>query len=169
MSTYGLFEDAIDVRDRKRFLAERIVKPWNYNYIVPLTEEQLAAQAAAEEEARQAQAAAEAAAAPPPEPELTDEQKALIESANEIFARLEAEKAADEAAKQAEIDAAMAAANGTPIPEAVTDSDYNASTGSYSGAYGKGPVDDSTKDMAASILSERSSYIDDIMKQLNMS
>lgn len=79
---------------------------------------------------------------------LSDEEAAL---ANEIYARLMAEAAADEAAKQAEIDRLLQEQE--PNPE-----DYNADTGSYSGAYGKKPLSQSDSDMLASILNQNSSY-----------
>lgn len=133
-------KDLLAIEYENKRLHRSLIKFWNVNYIDPK----------AEEMAKEAALVAEAA-----EQEELDKQSAADEElrlAQEIFERLEREKAADEAEKQAEIAAAMAEANGEVE---VTDSDYNATTGSYSGAYGKGPVDDSTLDQAAAILKER--------------
>ena len=161
--------DLIAERDAKLKLARTVVKWWNVNFIYPDQVNGEVPQAEAEAaEAAQTDTpfmaegeVVEETHDTPAEEELTEEQKALIEQANEVFARLEAEKAADEAIKQAEIDAAYAAANG-----GVTDADYNAATGSYSGAYGKGEVSDETKDLAASILAEKGDAFSDMLNGL---
>lgn len=129
-------KDLLAIEYENKRLHRSLIKFWNVNYIDPN----------AEEMAKEAELAAQ---------EELDKQAAAEEElrlAQEIFERLEREKAADEAEKQAEIAAAMAEASGEVE---ITDSDYNATTGSYSGAYGKGPVDDSTLDQAAAILKER--------------
>lgn len=64
-----------------------------------------------------------------------------------VIQRLDAEKAQDEATKQAEIDKAYEEAN--------RQEDYNKTTGSYSGAYGRGQVDDVTKGQIDLILHEK--------------
>ena len=82
-----------------------------------------------------------------------------LQLANEIYQRLMAEAAADEAAKQAEIQALIQDME-------VSEDDYNASTGSYSGAYGKKPMSQSESDAVANIMNANSSYspsIEDII------
>lgn len=106
-----IFEDAIDVRDKKRRLAETIVKPWNYIYTDPN------------------------APAPEPEPEIMQAISAETEPESVVAQDV--------------------------VPDA---GDYNATTGSYSGSYGKGPIDESTKAMAADILAARNNEMDEIMK-----
>ena len=141
--------DLIAIRDAKGKMASTVIKWWNVNYILP-PEDLL------EPPMEEATMVAEE----PEVEEMSAEQQALIDKANDIFARLEAEKAADEAVKQAEIDAALAAQN---------DANYNASTGSYSGTYGTGPIDDSTRDLAASILQERDDAMADLLNGITVS
>lgn len=87
---------------------------------------------------------------------LTEEQAM---AANDIIARLEREAAEDEAKKQAEIAAAMAQ------NEAGFDSDFNATTGSYSGAYGAGGVMDEYADQIGSILGEKDDYLKKMIEE----
>lgn len=81
--------------------------------------------------------------------------------ANEIYQRLMNEAAADEMARQAEIEAIKR-------QQEATSADYNAETGSYSGLYGKKPMNDSEAEALASIMNTNSSYsksIEDIIKE----
>ena len=71
--------------------------------------------------------------------------------ANEIYQRLMNEAAADEMAKQAEIEAIK-------MQQEATSADYNAETGSYSGLYGKKPMNQDEADALASIMNTNSSY-----------
>lgn len=116
MARSKLFEDAIDIRDKKRRLAETIIRPWGYIYTDPN--------------------------APEPEPIQEMVQEAIVEQ--------------------------VASESDPPTCEVVVPnaSDYNASTGSYSGAYGKGPIDESTRSMAADILATRKNEVDEIMKMM---
>jgi hypothetical protein len=82
-----------------------------------------------------------------------------LAQANEIFERLQKEAEEDEKAKEAEWIAKLSQEQG------VSDSDYNATTGSYSGAYGKGNVSDETKDLAASILGEKADGLAALISQ----
>lgn len=129
--------DLIAIRDAKLKLARCVVKWWNVNYIMTDLD--------AQEEAI-------------PTEEVVEEEDPSIAAANEIFERLERERLADEAVKQAEIDAAFAAQNN---PDA-----YNASTGSYSGSYGQGLLNDSEQDQVSHILSQRHDAITDLIKGL---
>lgn len=89
-----------------------------------------------------------------PEALRRQEEEAI---AMEIFNRLESEKAADEAKKQAEIDQAYLDAE--EATRKWMDDNYNETTGSFSGMYGQGDVDDVTKDQVAMILSEKDAAI----------
>ena len=77
--------------------------------------------------------------------------------AMEVFNRLESEKAEDEAKKQAEIDQAYLEAEEST--RRWMDDNYNETTGSFSGMYGQGDVDDVTKDQVALILHEKDAAI----------
>lgn len=81
-----------------------------------------------------------------------------LDLANEIYARLMAEAAADEAAKQAEIEAIRRETEAAESEPEVSDADFNAATGSYSGLYGKKPMSQSESDALESILNTNSSY-----------
>lgn len=89
---------------------------------------------------------------------MSDEELAL---ANEIYQRLMNEAAADENARQAEIEALKR-------EQEATSADYNAETGSYSGLYGKKPMNDAEAEALANILNNNSAYsksIEDIIKE----
>lgn len=97
--------------------------------------------------------------AAPEEEETTGDDEVDAEAlaqANEIFERLQREAEEDEAAKAAEWTARLAEED---------ESNYNATTGSYSGAYGKGNVSDETKALAANILGEKADSLADIINQ----
>lgn len=117
--------DLIAEKNRKEEIKRSVIKRWNVNYI---DSEALRRQ----EEAKR------------------KEEEAI---AMEIFNRLESEKAADEAKKQAEIDQAYLDAE--EATRKWMDDNYNETTGSFSGMYGQGDVDDVTKDQVAMILNEK--------------
>jgi hypothetical protein len=79
-----------------------------------------------------------------------------LERAEQICDRLQAEAAADDAAKQAQIDAAL---------KEVQESEYNETTGAYSGAYGRGAgeVDEVTKGQIDQILMEKTNELRSII------
>lgn len=79
------------------------------------------------------------------------------EKTMEVFKRLESEKAEDKAKKQAEIDQAYLEAE--KETRKWMDDNYNETTGSFSGMYGQGTVDDVTKDQVAMILNEKDAAI----------
>ena len=89
-----------------------------------------------------------------PEEERRKEEEV---KAMEIFNRLESEKAADEAKKQAEINQAYLDAE--EATRKWMDDNYNETTGSFSGMYGQGDVDDVTKDQVDMILHEKDAAI----------
>ena len=128
--------DRIDERDRKDKLARTVVKRWNVRF-KPLDDE-----TSDETDGPVMQdVAAQPEPAVQPEPEMSEEEKEKIRQAEEIIARLNAEAAEDEAAKQAEIAAAKAG--------------YNASTGSFSGAYGQGEMNDLERERVGNIMAEK--------------
>lgn len=90
--------------------------------------------------------------------EATNVSEALDEDlklAEEVFARLSAEKAADDAVLQAQIDQAYAEAAAAEAAR-LAGEDYNSTTGSYSGAYGKNNnLDESGLSQVDSIMGEK--------------
>ena len=90
------------------------------------------------------------------------EEEERMRAAQEIYERLEREKAEDEAKKQAEIDQAYIEAELNDLVREM-DRTYNATTGSYSGTYGQGDVDTVTQDQVAMILNEKNAAIQDII------
>ena len=84
-----------------------------------------------------------------------EEQKRQEEEAKamEIFERLDRERLEDEAKKQAEIEQAYLDAE--EATRKWMDDNYNETTGSFSGMYGQGDVDDVTKDQVDLILHEK--------------
>lgn len=97
---------------------------------------------------------------PVAEQRLKDEEN--LRKAHVIIDRLDNEAAEDEAKKQAEIDHAYIEAGINDLLREV-DKDYNATTGSYSGAYGQGKVDTVTQDQVAMILNEKNAVLREII------
>lgn len=156
-------KDLIAERDKKEKMFKSVIKWWNVHYMTP---EELEA-----EEKKQLIAAydpgeihfdedvnSQGAGQDDSVPEdngmslLTDEQAA---AAAEIIARLNAEAAEDEAAKQMEIEAARASA----------DANYNATTGSMSGAYGSEGIKEEFEDQIGSILGEKDDYLKKMIQE----
>ena len=89
-----------------------------------------------------------------------EEEDETMRLALEISARLEAEAAADEAIKQAEIDRILAE---TEAAEA-----FNATTGTFSGRYGKNvTLDEEGMNQVESILNQKQSEIQRIVSEYN--
>lgn len=121
--------DLIAERDSRDKLHNSIVKWWQVNYTNP---------------------AEEVIEAEPEEPALSEQEQEELRLAEEIFARLNAEKAADDAILQAQIEQAYKEA------AAAEANDYNATTGAYSGAYGKNShLDTEKKSQVDSIMAEK--------------
>ncbi len=123
---YGMvyFErDLIAERNKKAEIKKSVIKRWNVNYVD-------------QEALRQ-----------------KEEEEEKLREAQEIFERLEREKAADEAEKQAEIKKAYLDAE--LDAQKWLDDNYNETTGSFSGMYGQGKVDEVNKDQIAMILNEK--------------
>lgn len=86
----------------------------------------------------------------------------LDEETLKIIARLEQEEAEDKAAKEAEIAAAMEEAR-------LRESQYNATTGSYSGSYGHCEVDDEvTRGQIDKILHEKTDALRSLVERTEM-
>lgn len=90
------------------------------------------------------------------------EEEARMQEAQMILERLAKEAAEDEAKKQAEIDQAYIEAELNELVRTM-DKNYNASTGSYSGTYGQGKVDEVTQDQVAMILNEKNAVLQGII------
>ena len=131
--------DLIAEKNKKEGIKSSIIKYWNVNYVDP------------NDTAR-----------------LEEEEK--MRAAQEIFERLEREAAEDAAKKQAEIDQAYIEAELNDLMREVgvpTEADYNATTGSYSGTYGRGEVDSVTQDQVAMILNEKNAALNSIINSGN--
>lgn len=90
------------------------------------------------------------------EKQKAKEDDEALKLAAEINERLAREAAIDEAIKQAEIQAAFAEA------------DFNSTTGSYSGAYGKNiSLDDDKRNQVDNILNEKDNYIKNLFENAN--
>ena len=150
MVTFG--RDLIAEKNKRERIKSSVIKYWNVNYFDPAEEKRL------EEEAR-------------------------MQEAQGVIERLEKEAAEDQAKKQAEIDQAYIEAElndlmremdrahnmGNICHEEVHQPDrtYNATTGSYSGTYGQGKVDNVTKDQVAMILNEKNAVLQGIINSGN--
>ena len=131
MTTY-YDKDLIAERDHKAKIMNSVIKFWQVNYLDRETIMQLE-----EEKLKAAEAAA---------------NNETLKLALEVSARLEREAAEDEAIKQAEIVAALASVE--------AEQNFNATTGSYSGSYGKNVcLDEEKLNQVDSILNEKNDYI----------
>lgn len=134
--------DLIAERDSKDKLHNAIIKWWQVNY--------------EEKDAKECEPVTERVSTDVAETSETVEADAEnMKLAEEIFARLNAEKAADDAVLQAQIDEAFeqaAAAEAARMEE----SNYNETTGAYSGAYGMNKIlDKEGQSRVDSIMGEK--------------
>ena len=91
-----------------------------------------------------------------------EEEDETMRLAREVSTRLEAEAASDEAIKQAEIDRILAE---TEVAEAEA---FNATTGTFSGRYGKiVTLDEEGMNQVQSILNQKQSDIQKIVSEYN--
>jgi len=158
--------DLIAIRDEKLKMAKTVIKSWNVRFVDAINSQVVAAEEYQEDPFEAgSKEIEETHNIPESQEDLSDEQLEAIARANEIFGRLEAEKAADEAVKAAEIAAAYAAAEAAEAGQQLEEH-YNATTNSYSGAYGTGPVDEDTASQAASILAEKSDAMADLINSI---
>lgn len=136
-------KDLIAERDSKAKMTNAVIKFWQVNYqdresIIRQEEEKL--------KAEEATLAAQ------------QEEDEALKLAAEINARLEREATEYEAQKQAEIEEAMRQADATFA--AAADDEFNATTGSYSGSYGKNvTLDEAGLNQVDSILGEKDDFI----------
>ncbi|MBQ7077664.1 MAG: hypothetical protein IJM91_05990 [Lachnospiraceae bacterium] len=91
--------------------------------------------------------------------DVSDVDPDVLAQADEIFRRLQAEAEADNLAKKKEWEEKLSGGN------AVRDDAYNATTGSYSGLYGKGDISDETKSQAEAILGKKDDDLQSIIAQ----
>lgn len=155
MKSRAPIQDSIDIRNYHDELKSRIVKRSRVRYIVdekdlPMDEETLEAQLNNQlaGETQGESTSAEAGV------DVSGVEADVLAEADAIFKRLQAEAEADEKAKEAEWIEKLTADNGNSEVE-IDESMYNATTGSYSGAYGKGEISDATKEQAANILGKK--------------
>ena len=146
MTTY-YDKDLIAERDQKAKIMNSVIKFWQVNY---LDRETLMQQEKEKNITNEAINSSDVSA-------KDDESLKL---ALEVSARLQKEAAEDEAIKQAEIAAALAAAENTDK--------FNATTGSYSGAYGMNVnLDEEKLNQVDSILNEKNDYIKSLFENAN--
>ncbi|MCR4956212.1 MAG: hypothetical protein K6A30_05970 [Lachnospiraceae bacterium] len=143
MKSRAPITDYIDVRNFKDDLKNSVVKRSRIRF-VPNEEQQKEIEAANQEAM---------------EPDVSNMDPDVLATADEIFQRLQREAEEDNLAKQEEWTEKIAAENAKQ-----DDSAYNATTGSYSGNYGKGAVSDETKDIASSILNRKSNDLEELIR-----
>ncbi|MBR5127123.1 MAG: hypothetical protein IKU69_01695 [Roseburia sp.] len=150
MVTFG--RDLIAEKNKRESIKSSVIKYWNVNYFDPAEQKRL-------------------------------EEEAKLQEAQEIIDRLAREAAEDEAKKQAEIDQAYIEAELNDLVREMDrtynadksynadkiydDKTYNATTGSYSGTYGQGKVDNVTQDQVAMILNEKNAALQGIINSRN--
>jgi len=141
--------DLIDIRDRKANVKSSVIKRWNVHFV---TQEELDAKKAAME--------AEEAKAQEIDLDAIAAEEEELRRAQEVFERLEREAAADRAKELEEQRLAYQMANGE-----LPDDMYNSTTGSYSGAYGRRPIDDETKAQLDEIMNNNGNDISALFAQ----
>ncbi len=147
-------KDLIKERNEREKMERSIVKWWNVHYMTP--EELRAAQQAQKEEPEES-----AGKDAPPEQPQADEARQLQEAeeelhaAEEILERLQHEAQEDEDRKRQEIEQAKREA----------ESNYNPTTGAYSGTYGAGEVNEENDGQIQAILSEKDEALRDLIKK----
>ncbi len=146
MTTY-YDKDLIAERDHKAKIMNSVIKFWQVNY---LDRETLMQQ---EKEKNITNKAINSS-------DVSAKDDESLKLALEVSARLQREAAEDEAIKQAEIVAALAAAENADK--------FNATTGSYSGAYGMNVnLDEEKLNQVDSILNEKNDYIKSLFENAN--
>lgn len=134
-------EDLIDKRNRKQKIAHSVVKRWNVHY---MTEEEVRAQQAQMQGQSQEQEQ-------PQNPEMP---------ASEILERLQAEAEADEAKKKAELERLI------EQQEKEDARNYNPTTKSHSGAYGRQKVEnEATQEQIDAILGAKAEAFEEHLQK----
>lgn len=132
----------------KEKMQRSVVKWWNVHYMTP---EELEEQQEKEQDASEPAAESKPAKVQP-ETEAREEPEEESGGAQGIAERMSQAK---EAEFQQQIEAMRAESEGK----------YNASTGSYSGAYGSGGADDLHQDQISAILAEKDDALRSLIEQ----
>ena len=157
--------DQIDVRNYYDEMRSSIIKRSRVHYIADPEEEER--RRLEEEKEKDAEAEAILSGVVPFETEeteadteldLSDVDPDILQTADEIYRRLQREAEEDAKAKQDEWVEKL-------TRDKENEAAYNKTTGSYSGHYGKGDISQETKDMAANILEEKKLDIDALLEQ----
>ena len=145
----GAMKDLIQERNEREKMEHSIVKWWNVHYMTP--EELRAAQQAEKQE--------QVSVSTQPGQEMNESQQLQtaeeeLHSVEEILEQLELEAKKDEIRKREEIEQAKIEA----------ESNYNQTTGAYSGVYGQTDVNEKDDGQIQAILSEKDDALRDLIK-----
>lgn len=143
-------KDLIQERNEREKMEHSIVKWWNVHYMTP--EELRAAQQAEKQE--------RVSVSTQPGQEMNESQQLQtaeeeLHSVEEILEQLEHEAKKDEIRKREEIEQAKIEA----------ESNYNQTTGAYSGVYGQTDVNEKDDGQIQAILSEKDDALRDLIKK----
>ncbi len=143
-------KDLIQERNEREKMEHSIVKWWNVHYMTP--EELRAAQQAEKQE--------QVSVSTQPGQEMNESQQLQtaeeeLHSVEEILEQLEHEAKKDEIRRREEIEQAKIEA----------ESNYNQTTGAYSGVYGQTDVDEKDDGQIQAILSEKDDALRDLIKK----
>lgn len=146
----GAMKDLIQERNEREKMEHSIVKWWNVHYMTP--EELRAAQQAEKQE--------QVSVSTQPGQEMNESQQLQtaeeeLHSVEEILDQLEHEAKKDEIRRREEIEQAKIEA----------ESNYNQTTGAYSGVYGQTDVDEKDDGQIQAILSEKDDALRDLIKK----
>ena len=146
----GSMKDLIQERNEREKMEHSIVKWWNVHYMTP--EELRAAQQAEKQE--------QVSVSTQPGQEMNESQQLQtaeeeLHSVEEILEQLEHEAKKDEIRRREEIEQAKIEA----------ESNYNQTTGAYSGVYGQTDVDEKDDGQIQAILSEKDDALRDLIKK----
>ncbi len=146
----GAMKDLIQERNEREKMEHSIVKWWNVHYMTP--EELRAAQQAEKQE--------QVSVSTQPGQEMNESQQLQtaeeeLHSVEEILEQLEHEAKKDEIRRREEIEQAKIEA----------ESNYNQTTGAYSGVYGQTDVDEKDDGQIQAILSEKDDALRDLIKK----
>lgn len=143
-------KDLIQERNEREKMEHSIVKWWNVHYMTP---EELRA-------AQQAEKQKQVSVSTQPGQEMNESQQLQtaeeeLHSVEEILEQLEHEAKKDEIRRREEIEQAKIEA----------ESNYNQTTGAYSGVYGQTDVDEKDDGQIQAILSEKDDALRDLIKK----
>lgn len=143
-------KDLIQERNEREKMEHSIVKWWNVHYMTP--EELRAAQQAEKQE--------QVSVSTQPGQEMNESQQLQtaeeeLHSVEEILEQLEHEAKKDEIRRREEIEQAKIEA----------ESNYNQTTGAYSGVYGQTDVNEKDDGQIQAILSEKDDALRDLIKK----